>query len=246
MKPTAPARELPVNWDARHFTLTPAVRDKLEANLEPVSRLVKDFPVAALHVLIEHFPRSTRWRVKTSLVLSGETLVSLDDDDDLHPAFERCVHNLVQNVHAYKDKMSGVTETARQEKGTRQEVEPTVDPDPAAIDRAIAEGDYAGFRTAMFGYEGSLRQRIGRWVERYPAVEAQIGKTLRIDDIVEAVFLDAFEAYEHRPRDVRLGDWLEHLMGPAIKELSAHPDAELENINLARAARAAEEGPGAV
>jgi ribosome-associated translation inhibitor RaiA len=247
MKPAVTDRTLPINWDTRHCELSPADRQKLEANLEPVVRLVRDFPVSALHLQVEHFPRSTGWRVKMSLVLTGATLTSLDDDAELHPAFDRCVNNLVKDVHAYKDRMSQVEEVSKQAKGTHQEVEPTLDPDPAAVDRAVAEGDYAAFRTATFGYEEPLRKRVGRWVERYPEVSALIDRRIKIDDIVEAVFLDAFEAYEDRRlHDVRFGDWLERLIDPAVKALMAHPDKELENINLARSARVAENGPGAV
>jgi ribosome-associated translation inhibitor RaiA len=236
---------LPVNWDTKHCTLSPGQIRKLEEGLEPVARLVRDFPVSALHVVVECFPRTTRYRVKTSLALTGETLVSLDEGDDLHPAFDRCVANLVQDVHAYKDRLGKVAEMAKHVKGTHQDLEPTVDPDPEAVDRAVDDGDYAAFRRATFGYEEPLRRRVGRWVERYPALSARIGRGVTIDDLVEEVFLDAFEAYPHRPREIRLGDWLDHLIDPAIKELAAHPDKELENINLARAARAAE-GQGSV
>jgi ribosome-associated translation inhibitor RaiA len=246
MNPAVSDNNLPIQWDTRHCTLPPAERDKLEAGLEPVFRLVRDFPFGALHVVLERFPRTAQWRVKMSLLLTGETLVSLDDADDMHPAFDRCVNNLVQAVHAYKDRMSQVPEVSKQSKGTHQELEPTLDPDPAALERAVAEGDYAAFYAATFGYEEPLRKRIGRWVERYPDLSARIDHGLKIDDVVEAVFLDAFEAYPNRPRGVRFGDWLERLIDPAIRELLAHPDRELENINLARSARLAEEGPGAV
>jgi hypothetical protein len=80
-------------------------------------------------------------------------------------------------------------------------VDPSVDPDPAALDRAVGEGDYAGFRRAAFGYEEPVRRRVGRWVERYPKIAARIDRGLKIEDIVEAVFLDAFEGYDQRPRE---------------------------------------------
>jgi ribosome-associated translation inhibitor RaiA len=241
MKPTALNGRLPVKWDTKHCTLSPGQLRKLEEGLEPVARVVRDFPVSALNIVVECFPRTTRYRVKTSLVLTGETLVSLDEGDDLHPAFERCVQNLVQDVHAYKDRMGRVAEVSKKVKGTHQELEPTMDPDPAALDRAVAEGDYPAFCRVLLGYDEPLRRRIGRWIERYPALNSRIGKGLTIDDLIEEVFLDAFEGYEQRPRGIRLGDWLEGLIDPAIKELAAHPDEELENIHLARAARAAGE-----
>jgi ribosome-associated translation inhibitor RaiA len=246
MKPDVPAVHLPIKWDTKHFNLSAAQKRKLEEGLESVSRLVRDFPVVELLVSIEHFPRSTNWRVKTSLVLSGETLVSLDDGVDLHPAFERCVANLVNDVHAYKDRMSRVSEFAKQSKGTHQDLEPVPDPDPAAVEHSVADGDYGAFRTAMLGYEEPLRKRIGRWVERYPAVSARIDKDLKLNDLVEEVFLDAFEHYAHRPPGIRLGDWLVGLIDPAIKEVAAHPEKELENINLARSAWAAHQRTGPV
>jgi hypothetical protein len=155
------------------------------------------------------------------------------------------VANLEKDVRAYKERMGRVPERQKQLKGTRQVLEPTVDPDPAALDAAVRAGDYAAFRAAAYGYEEPLRKRIGRWVERYPDVNARIGKTLEIEDIVEEVFLDAFEGYEQRPKEVRLGDWLEGLIDPAVKDLQQHPDEELENVRLARTAEEAELGPEA-
>jgi ribosome-associated translation inhibitor RaiA len=244
MKPDLPAVQLPIKWDTKHFNLSAAQQRKLGEGLKSVSRLVRNFPVVELLVSIEHFPRSTTWRVKTSLVLSGETLVSLDDGNDLHPAFETCVSNLVNDVHAYKDRMSRVSEVAKKSKGTHQDLEPVPDPDPAAIDRAVADGDYGAFRTALFGYEEPLRKRIGRRVERYPEVSARIDKGLKINDLVEEVFLDAFEQYADRRPAIRLGDWLAGLIDSSIKEVAAHRDKALENINLARSAWAARQRTG--
>jgi hypothetical protein len=63
--------------------------------------------------------------------------------------------------------------------------------------------------------------------------------------MVEEVFLTAFDQYDRRPAGLRLGDWLDSLIDPAVKALHRNGDAELENINLARSARAADRGPGA-
>ena len=61
----------------------------------------------------------------------------------------------------------------------------------------------------------------------------------------EAVFLEAFEAYDHRPQDVRFGDWLDHLIDQAVKSLRAGGDY-LDNVRLARSGREAQQGPAAV
>ena len=135
-------------------------------------------------------------------------------------------------------------ERQKQEKGTHQTLQPSAAPDLAVVDAAVSDGDYAAFRTATFAYEEPLRKRAGRWVERYPEAEARIGRRLEMADIVEEVFLNAFERYDRRPKGVRFGEWLEGLIDPAVRELLAHPDQELENIALARAARGPERGRG--
>jgi hypothetical protein len=195
-----------------------------------------------MHVLLEKYTRSSRYRVKLSLTLTGTTLVSLDDDDHIHPAFERCVRNLLGDVHAYKERMSHESERQKEEKGTLQHLQPDLDPDGAAIEQATQSGDYGAFRVAMLGYEEPVRKRVGRWIERYPEVAARIGKGLQIADLVEEVFLEAFDGYDRRPREVRFGVWLEHLIDPAVKKLVNGRNGELDNVRRARAAGDAEMG----
>src|SRR5947207_656222 len=74
---------------------------------------------------------------------------------------------------------------------------------------------------------------VGRWVERDPATDAAIGTRFTIADVVEEVFLTAFETYDDRPQGLRFGDWLDSLIDPAVKELLRHPE-ELESVSLAR------------
>lgn len=241
MKVTDPPPAPRVLFDAHHCTLAPAQTDKMREGIDNLARQVEHFPLSDFHVLVERNERSNDYSVKVTLVLDGATLVGHHHDAGLHAAFERCLHSLSENVRAYKDRLGQVPERQKQLKHTHQDLEPTVDPDPAAIDAAIAAGDYGAFRLALSGYEELVRMRMGRWVERYPKIEAEIGRTLQVDDLVDEVFLDAFEGYEHRSKEIRLGDWLESLIDPAVKAFQGHPDAELENVKLARASVAAEE-----
>ena len=64
-----------------------------------------------------------------------------------------------------------------------------------------------------------------------------MGTDLAIADVVEVVFLNAFEGYDQRPRDVRFGRWLETLIDGSLKGLLQNPDEELENISFARTLR---------
>jgi len=237
---------LRVQVDTHHCQLKPAEVDRLHSDVDGLARQVEHFPLSDLHILVEYNSRSNDYSVKTSLILDGATLVGSDHDLVMHAAFLRCLDSLSENIRAYKDRLGNVPERQRAEKGTTQDVEAGTDPDPAALDAAVANGDYTAFRTAILGYEESLRKRAGRWVERYPDVDAAIGRRLEIADIVEEVFLTAFEGYGHRPPHLRLGEWLEGLIDPAVRALRDGGDEELENVNRSRSAVEAEQGPGGV
>src|SRR5262249_29491830 len=113
-------------------------------------------------------------------------------------------------------------------------------PDQGPVAEAVHAGDYRAFRSALSGYEDWLRLRIGPWAQRYPEADAHIGGRLLLGDLVEEVYLNAFEGYPRRPTTVRFSEWLEGLIDPSLKALLRHPDEERENISLARTVR---EGP---
>jgi len=83
-------------------------------------------------------------------------------------------------------------------------------------------------------------------LQRYPDMQARVGAGLQIDDVVEEVFLTAFDKPGSRQPGQAIGAWLEGLIDPAVRALREKGDEELEVINLARTARAAEQGPQAV
>jgi ribosome-associated translation inhibitor RaiA len=231
-----------VDLDTKHCRLSAGDVSKMEASLSPLNDMVRHFPVSKLHVLVSRPHRTNDYEVRTSLILPGETLVSSEHHPQVHAAFEHCIDNLIRDVRRYKDQLGNVAEQAKQQEGTHHELLPTLPPDPAALEAAVHEGDYAAFRAAVVGYDEPVRALVGRWVERYPEVAARIGNGLQIDDLVEDVFLDAFEAYEERPREVRFGDWLGRFIDQAVREMAAHPDRELENVRMARLAREATAG----
>ena len=230
---------LRIELDTKHCDLTADQIAKMESALDPLAKLVKDFPVRDLYVTVAFRPRTNRFEVKTALVLPGRTLSTGDHDDHAYPAYERCVRKLVHGITAYKDKLSQHDEQSKTEKGTHQEMLPTQMPDAEAVDAAVREADYVAFRRATNVYEEPVRKRIGRWVQRFPDVEAQIDEVFTINDIVEDVFLTAFDQYDRRAPDVAFHDWLENLIDPSVKALMQHPAEELENINMARAAQGA-------
>jgi ribosome-associated translation inhibitor RaiA len=233
--------ELRIRIDTHHCHLSDAVRAKMESDIGSLARQVAEFPIAEMQILVERNARSNDYSVKTSLILPGNTLVGNGHDAAVGVAFQSCLQSLEENVRGYKERLDRQSERQKQEKGTHHDLLPSVDPDPSELARAIDDDDYDAFRTATFGYEEAVRQRAGRWIERYPEVAARLGKGLDMDDVVESVFLDAFEGYKHRSREVRFGDWLDSLIDPAIKALRSHPEDQLENIRLVRTAREAQE-----
>jgi ribosome-associated translation inhibitor RaiA len=231
-----------VDLDMKHCQLPPGELNKMETMLSPLNDLVRNFPVSKLHVLVSYRHRTNDYVVRTSLILTGETLVSSDHQPLAHTAFDHCIDNLVREVQRYKDRLGAVAEQAKQREGTHHELIPTIAPNAEAINAAVENGDYAAFRLATAGYEGPVTAQVGRWIERYPEVAARLGRDLHVSDIVEDVFLIAFEEYEYRPKAIRFGEWLGRHIDTAIKAMADHSDEELENVNMVRLARSAETG----
>jgi DNA-directed RNA polymerase specialized sigma24 family protein len=75
-------------------------------------------------------------------------------------------------------------------------------------------------------------------VQRYPHAQARVGDGLAIGDLVEEVYLNAFERFGQRPAGpVSFTEWLEGLIDPSLKALLRHPDRESENASMARTLR---------
>ncbi len=234
---------LRVEVEAKQCNLAPETLQKMDTCLEPLRRVTRQFPVADLFISVLHHVRGGDFHVKTSLVLMNTTLFTADHDAHVYPAFERCVTKLVRKVESYVNDLSHTPETRKRLKGTRQEVYPAMPPDGDGLASAVQSGDYAAFRDESLDYEGPIRDRVGRWIERYPDIRLQLGRTLSLDDVVEEVFLNAFERFDQRPRAVRFGEWLEGLIDPSLHALRSDPDGEKENIEFARTLRRAAAKP---
>jgi ribosome-associated translation inhibitor RaiA len=231
--------KLQIHFDPHECRPTERELAELADDTDSLARQVGNFPQADLRALIKRNARGGEYAVKLTLILPGEVLVTGDHDRVLHAAFERALTSLEDEVKEYKDRLDQTDERRKAEAGTRHELTPSAAVDAAALDAAVTAGDYPAFRAAVAPYEDGLRVRAGRWVERHPAVRARMGKGLETIDLAEGVFLAAFENHATRPPAVPYGAWLENLLDPVIRAIEHHPDEELENINMARAACAA-------
>lgn len=240
----APDREpaFHIELDTKNYECSASEIARMERALDTLAEAVRPFPVSDLYVTVLRHSRTQGFHVKTSLILTGRTLFTGTRHSDMYHAYERCIDKLLKKVSAYKSNMEGEAERSKHAQGTHQEVLPDQVPDVQAIQSAIDNGSYHEFRQATLMYEEPVRKRIGRWVQRYPELNALIGNGLEISDLVEGVFLTAFESYEGRPQNVTPGDWFDGLIDREIHDLADDPEGELENIRLAQAAREAEAG----
>lgn len=234
MKYSNQTYNLRIELDTKNLELNKRQVEDIEQSLDPVRDLVREFPVSSLYITITYHNNSETYRMKCALVLSGQTLATGDLAGDVPSATDRCVRKLVKRIEQYKQNLANAEEQEKFAKGTYHDVVPNREPEGDKLEAAVAKGDYATFRKETYMYEEPVRKRAGRWVQRYPDVNAVIGEKLMLADIVEEVFLTAFERYHERPDKVRLGEWLEQLIDPSLKLLIDNPSEEMQNISFAR------------
>jgi ribosome-associated translation inhibitor RaiA len=235
---------LRIELDTKGCDLSAGEISAMEDDLHTLRKLVEDFPVSNLYLTVIHHERSKDYHVKASLALPGKTLFTGDRDTVVHPAYDRCVRKLVKKVEAYKERMHRDAELSKQARGTHHTLDPTRDFDVTRLSEAVDSDDYAAFRVAADAFEEGLTQRIGRWVQRYPEIEASLGEAITISDIVEDVFLNAFDQFPRRPTEVPPGAWIESLIDSSVQALMQSPDEEFANISFARAILGKKRGGG--
>jgi hypothetical protein len=229
---------LTVEIDTKECELPPDELTRMQQSLAPVGEAVRDFPHSDLWVTVVRHPQSETYHVQAKLKVPGATLFSGDRDAYLDSAFQRCVRKLAQKASAYAeepDRDAGGRAESRA--GLDRDVVAPQDPDVGPAAAAVQNGDYRAFRNALVLYEDWLRLRVGRWVQRYPEAQARVGGELRIGDLVEEVYLNAFEQFTRRPTDIRLSEWLDRLVDPSLKAMLRHPDEEGLNASFARTLR---------
>ena len=239
MQYTAEEYHLQIEIDAKEYELTPEERAHINPDVDRIGEAVRSFPMSQLWLTIVYHPRSNRFHAQAKLKLPGETIITGHHDPVLEAAVGWCADKVVRRVQAYQARPDheAVDQAARRAEADRNLIAPT-EPDSGKLGQAVQSGDYAAFRRALLKQEEPLRKHAGRWVQRYPHVQAEIGRTLEIADIVEEIFLLAFERHVDRPLHIPFHQWLESLTDEAMKSLWNNDEELME----ARAAISA--GPG--
>lgn len=226
---------LRVVFDTQDCALSLIEIERLESDLNTLRELVADFPVSDLHVTVIHHPRRDDYHVRTTLNLPGRKLFTGERHVKVHPAYERCVNKLIKKVRAYKQQLRVGVDVVKQAEGTRQIIQPVAEFDAGALIQAVENDDYIEFRRRMDVFEPALSERIGRWLGKYPEIQAEAEWPISVSDIVEEVFLNAFDQFDLRSHDVPPGDWLESLIDPAVQAILQSPDDEYQRIAFSSA-----------
>lgn len=232
------ARDLLIATDSDGVTISPAEQAKMDQDLNTLRKLIQTFPSPELKLEISNQTPSII-RVGASLRLAGRTLFAAGQLNTLHASWDEAIKRLISKVRAFKDQLGHVPERQKQNEGTLHDIVPTMAADAQAIDRAVQNMDYRAFREAMGVYEDPLEKRIGRWIERYPDAQERLGDSLIISEIVEEVFLNAFDQYNRRPESLRLGQWLENLIDPSVRTLLLDGGDEKKNLSFLQTAKEA-------
>lgn len=225
---------LRIELDTKNCDCSPELIEEMETALSPLRKPVEEFPVSDLYITVYYHPRVGTYEVKTALTLPKRTLATREEHDQVYTAFERCVRKLGRKLEKYKSELAGEEQQQKLREGTEQVVLPEQLPDVAELKQAVEAGDYKRFRLATFPYEESVRKRLGRWIQRYPKAEAALGSEWTLADLVEEVFLNAFERFEERPQAVPFSEWLEALLDPSVKAFQEHPREARESVDFAR------------
>jgi hypothetical protein len=229
---------LVVAFDAKGCSIPRDEQDRMEVLLIPLRQAVSEIPSSHLSIGVIHHPKNQVYHVEFKLKTPSRTLFADAADAYLDSAFQRGLDQLLNEVRNNSPAVNGRADaTVAQRLAMDAALVAPEDPSAGALAATVLAGDYRAFRTALSGYEDWLGKRIGRWVQRFPEVEARIGGDLRIGDIVEEVYLNAFEQLTRRPTGVRFSDWLVNLIDPSIKSLLRRPDMERENASLGRTVR---------
>lgn len=200
-------------------------RTQLQPSLEDLGRAVSEFAESHLWLKIVYHPHSKMFHARAKLKVPGQTIITGERDASLVTAVRKCLQKVRRRVEDYKahPDREALREAERRAALTNGIIAP-VEPDSGAIGQAILDNDYQAFRQALLAHEEPLRRRVSQWVRRYPEVQTEIGRTFELSDLVEEVFLLAFERYASRPIHLSMHEWLETLIDPAIKTFWTHPE----------------------
>lgn len=214
---TLSQHHLHIEIDAKECRIPDDVRARIQPRLARLGEAVHDLASSQLWLTVVYHPRSQIYHAQAKLKIPGQTIITGDRNQALDTALLECLDNVIRRVEAYKSNPDeeALSRAKRQTQLTEGVVAP-IEPDAGRLGAAYLDGDYDAFRRALVSHEELVRRRVGRWIQRYPEIQRQVGESFEIADMIEEVFLTAFDRYGERPKHVSIHDWLERMIDPAI------------------------------
>jgi ribosome-associated translation inhibitor RaiA len=226
--------KLQVQIETEHCSIPVDERTRMQPELDRLGDAVAEFPNSELYLKLVYHPDSEIYHAQAKLKLPGQTIITGRHSRWLDDALMRMLAKVFRRVEHYKEHpdSQAMVQAQRRARLSENIVAPTA-ADAGAVGEAFQRQDYAAFRRALASHESWVRDSVGRWIQRYPEVQLLLGEAFNTDDLVEEVFLLAFERYGERPDDVEISQWLHDLVEPAVRSLWHEPE-EREAASYAR------------
>jgi ribosome-associated translation inhibitor RaiA len=219
---------LKVSLDSKECEIPEQTRMQLQDWLVDFGKWLESFPSSDLAINVVYHPNTDIYHAEAKLKVPGQTITTGDYEKSIEEAIKRCLDKATRRVEAYlMDPNREALEQAELRAERNEAVVGSQEPNLDRLGEAVKAQDYRAFRNAIQLDDEFVRLRVGRWVQRYPEIEQEIGRTILISDLVEEVFLMAFEKYNERPPHMNLHDWLDALIDPAVKAYYHDPDERL-------------------
>ena len=227
--------QLAVEITTEACDLPPDERARLQPSFAALADAAEDLPDSVLNIDIVYHAKTELYSVKARLTLPRRSISTGDKNGYLDTALQRCLRKLLHKVEHYKEHADpeAIAAAERREALERYVIAPDA-PDTGPLAEAVEAGDYREFRFGLGDYEDWLRKRIGRLIQRFPDAQSRLGGEILLGDVIEEVYLNAFEQFTRRSTAIPLSKWLEGLIVPSLQALVRHPAEEAEVASMAR------------
>lgn len=208
-----------------------ALIEKSARTLRPA---IERFPHKDLILSVIYHPKRNDYHVKANLRLPNRTLFAGARSERVHEAVTLCMDHLLRKAQGLKEQLTDQPPRISQVDSLLPELWSSLEFDAKDAQAACDRYDYRAFRMNLDGFQSGLTDRMGRWLQRFPQIESQLGNGITISDLVEDVFFHAYEGYEEKPENVSMGIWLESLIDATLQDYLRQPETEFTNMEYAR------------
>src|SRR5262249_48381098 len=145
---------LRVTLEAKECSIPQDELARMQGSLDQLGEAVREFRGVELWLNVIRHPRSSVYHVEARLKAPGKTFASGDEDASRATAFQRCVRKRTEKVRSSREPPTrAAEEQARRLDHLNNAIVAPEDPADGPLGKAVTDGDYRAFRTALSGYE---------------------------------------------------------------------------------------------